>query len=69
MVSAEQRAIEIVGSIDITNPLGYLLEHTLMFTFCSTELVVRLRSPRRSTTVYTQLWLNLFKFRDLLKHD
>ena len=33
-ISAEQRAIETVASIDI--PLGYLFENTLLFTFCST---------------------------------
>ena len=37
MISAEQRAGYIL--------IGYLLEHTLFFTFYITELVVRLGTP------------------------
>ena len=41
-------AIETVGSIDIPHSdivLRELLEHTLLFSFCNTELVVRLGAP------------------------
>ena len=41
-ISAEQRAIETVASMHMDIPLRYLLEHTLLFKFSSTELVVRL---------------------------
>ena len=45
MISAEQSVkIATVASLAIHGhvPLGYLLEHTLLFTFYSTELVARL---------------------------
>ena len=40
MISTEQRAMEIVASIDISH-LDVCLNTPYFFTFCSTELVVR----------------------------
>ena len=33
VISAEQRAVETVASIDVPHSLGYLLEHTQLFCF------------------------------------
>ena len=45
MFSAEQRAIETVASMDVSHSDICVNTHTLLFAFCSTELVVRLGVP------------------------